>query len=234
MTKSKSFLAKFEHLDICERDTDLVPFDPDSGEVPTGYWATRGAIRSAKKGVNVYKNTKLGRLNRQIDDLRFQKKKVRQTAKLDKEKHAKSMWARRKEKLLKQKLGIDPEGKLYKVDVEYKAPRGKPGRYSQQNRQAALSGRQRAHQSNYHVTAQPVDRHPRLALQNPDYDDYMDTDQTDFGSRSRASRMSRSIGPKPARLPRGKSSDRVARARRVGPGSGSGSGSRRLLLTQGS
>lgn len=224
---------KFEKLDICERDTDLVPFDPDSGDdiVSTGYWATRRAIRSAKKGTTVYKKTKLGRLNRQIDDLKFQKKKVRQTAKLDKDKHAKSLWARRKEMLLKQELGLDQTGKLYKADVQYKHSKGgKPGRYSQQNRQVATSGRERAHQSNYHITAMPVADDSRLALQSPDYDDNMDTRETDFGSRSKASRISRSIGPKPIRrVPRGTTSSRLKQAKRVGPRL---AGSQKLL-TQG-
>lgn len=215
MTKSKSFLEKLDHLKICERDVNLVPYDPDGGEVPTGYWDARADIRARKRGVNVYKKTKLGRLNRQIDDLKFQKKKVRQTARLDKERHTASVWARRREKLLKQKLGLDPQGKLYKADVQYKTPKGRPGRYSKQNQQVSVSGTQRAHQTNYHQTALPVANNPRLTLQAADYDDYTDTHPTEFGSRSRASRMSRSLGPKPSRrLP--KSSTRVARAKRVG------------------
>jgi len=226
MAKSKDFLVKFEQLDICERDMDLIPYDdPDSGAgASTGYWATRSAIRGKKRGVSVYKKTKLGRLNRQIDDLKFQKRKAKHTAKLDKEKHAKNMWARRKEMLLKQKLGLDPtEGKLYKADVQYKLPKGrKPGRYSQQNRQQSTSGMQRAQQTNFQQVALPVANNSRLTLQHPDYEGDMDTRETEFGSRSRASRVSKSIGPSPSRrLPRG-----ARQIKRVGPGS-------RRLLTQG-
>lgn len=193
MKDEKLYLALDEDIVLIdERDMPLIPYDDaDMDEVPTGYWAARRAIRAKKSGVNVYKKTKLARLDQQIKDLKFQKTKARQTARLDKKRHAQSMWSRRREKLLQQQLGLDPGEKLYKADVQYKTKRGKPGRYSKQNLQGASSGRERAHQTNFQATAQPVTN--RRALQQPDFDGYMDGDRTDWGSRSRAARMSQEL-----------------------------------------
>lgn len=198
MNDEKLYLALDEDIVLIdERDMPLVPYDDDidMDSVPTGYWATRKAIRGKKAGVNVYKKTKLSRLNQQIKDLQFQKTKVRQTARLDKKRHAQSMWSRRREKLLQQQLGLDPGEKLYKADVQYKPTKGKPGRYSKQNLQGASSGRERAHQTNFQSTAQPVTN--RRALQQPDHGGYMDGDRTDWGSRSRAARMSQELDRMP-------------------------------------
>lgn len=202
-------MGMYEYAD----DTTLVPSETSNRNIPTGYFATRGAIRSKKRGVDVYKRTKLGRLNQQIQDLQFQKKKVKQTAKLDKQRHAKSLWARRREKLLKQKLGLEPTGKLYKADIQYKTPKGAPGRYSQQNRQSALSGRERAYQTNFHQIAQPTDGNNMntLSLQRPDSSEYNDSRPTSFGL-SRTTKLSRRLGSV-ERLPR-----RVRDMKRVGPG----------------